>query len=307
MRTLLRITLLLSLLSSTSTTLLSAQVGYNPFPGRPDPWEVAYQLGYISSPSSPWPPPLITASRPGFGAALTNPAVIQAYRARYGPKSIDEQGRTQPGPCGAENVTSLWPRVLEYMAKRGDFGPYNGAQPSHREVEDMGWDPSCSRFRSIVTELSESGDSTNIDVGGGVILNTSSGPLPRPTVKAAKDTSGLRIVLQVPQGPQYDGWEAQLDMGAFARRSILLPPTDTHYLPNETAQRIRFRATQARKRGPWSDWTQISVALEPPPEPAPQEPDIVETTLCLRIADKDQVLQGPGPWTIRAELCGPKR
>lgn len=286
---------------------LSAQVGYNPFPNRPDPWEVAYQLGYISTPNSPWPPPPITASRPGFGAAMTHPAIMQAYRARYGPRALDEQGRTQPGPCGAENVTSLWPRVLEVMAKRGDFGPYNGAQPSHREVEDMGWDPACARFRSIVTQLSEISE-TGSTTGSTIASSSSSfGPLPRPSVKADKDSSGLRIVLQVPQGPSFDGWEAQLDTGIVSRRLLILPPINAHYLPNESAQRIRFRATQARKRGPWSEWAQILVALEPPPEPTPQDPDVVETTLCLRIADKDRMLQGPGPWTIQAELCGQKR
>lgn len=264
---------------------LAQNQSYNPFPGKPDPLEVAAQLGYETSPSEPWPP-----HSPAWATALTHPAVQSAWRARYGDASMDQEGRRQPRsaycsgicPCSAEIETTRAPTALE---------KHLGRSPILREVLDAAHDPGCAGL------LRAAGD----QAAASAAVDTR--PLPRPAVKVSADTGGLRVVLQVPDGSPYDGWEASLDTGVFARRSVFLAPAHLHYLPAESGvQRVRVRATNDKKRGSWSEWTSVGVAMEPPPPPEPKPEPAIEPTLCLSISAQE--LHGPGPWTVRAVACG---
>lgn len=95
-------------------------VGYNPQPFMPDPFEMAFRLGYSLDPDG-W----------DIGTALqrakqANPAhraeIDAAHMIRYNGANWDT-----PGPLGAEHETNIWPRVLQALY---------GGFPSAREVHD---------------------------------------------------------------------------------------------------------------------------------------------------------------------------
>jgi hypothetical protein len=108
-------------------------VGFNPFPGAPDPWDVAIAKGLVADRYTElrWEANPLPGDAHYIGGVPGDPDVNRAWMQRYGIPT------TQPFPMGAEFEQTLWPNVLQILWRHGELGgaTYNGS-PTNREVRD---------------------------------------------------------------------------------------------------------------------------------------------------------------------------
>jgi hypothetical protein len=108
-------------------------VGFNPFPERPDPWDVALSKGLIRSRSTEltWEANPTLDSPHYIGGIPGDPEVYSAWMARYGIPT------TQPFPGGAELEQTFWPNILRRLFRHGRIGgPAFSGEPTPREIRD---------------------------------------------------------------------------------------------------------------------------------------------------------------------------